>query len=209
MGHSAGQVLAPINTCPCVETCRISSRLVDSCLNKKGKSRAAHSSFSQHLQGPGCSPWTALLPRHTSVGWKASFIFSSVTFLMPCLQHRKAGLTPGARAADSGIPFTGGDTTRMAGDKQGGTGLQLTLCPQGWQWTLPWWICRLIGLQDYTSFPCVAVNPLVRCLTETFCPLSQEEISLQLGNLFPVKLSRRIRFPERACSCNKGLLPIF
>lgn len=43
---------------------------------------------------------------------------------------------------------------------------------------------------------CVVVNPLVRCLTETFCPLSQEEIFLQVANLFPVKLNRRIRFPE-------------
>lgn len=58
-------------------------------------------------------------------------------------------------------------------------------------------------------FPfCVIVSPLVRCLTETFSSFSQEEISLQLGNLFPVKLNRRIRFPERACGCNKGLLPI-
>lgn len=58
-------------------------------------------------------------------------------------------------------------------------------------------------------FPfCVIVSPLVRCLPETFSSFSQEEISLQLGNLFPVKLNRRIRFPERACGCNKGLLPI-
>lgn len=54
----------------------------------------------------------------------------------------------------------------------------------------------------------VVINSSVRCLVETFCPLSQEEVSLRLGNLFTVKLSRRIRFPERACSCNKGLLPI-
>lgn len=54
----------------------------------------------------------------------------------------------------------------------------------------------------------VVVSPLVRCLTETFSSLSQEEISLQLRNLFPVKLNRRIRFPERACGRNKGLLPI-
>lgn len=54
----------------------------------------------------------------------------------------------------------------------------------------------------------VVVSPLVRCLAETFSSLSQEEISFQLGNLFPVKLNRRIRFPERACGCNKGLLTI-
>lgn len=75
-----------------------------------------------------------------------------------------------------------------------------------WPWTFPGEFEGFFGTQDETSSP---LCPLVRCLAESFFSLSQEEISLQTGNLFPVKLNRRIRFPERACGCNKGLLPIY
>lgn len=117
---------------------------------REGKSRVAHTSFSQHLQGLWCSPWTAYSPPWQH-GWKASFILSSFTFLMPRLWHQKARLRPGGRTADSDIPFARGDSAKVVGDKQCRTGVQQTLHPERWWWTLHWWICRLTAIQDYTS----------------------------------------------------------
>lgn len=108
------------------------------------------------------------------------------------------------RAADSGILLAGGWQEISNAEQARGWPSAL----RGDSGLFPGEFAGLLEYKIMLLALCVAVNPLVRCFTLTFCPLSQEEISLQRGDLFPVKLNRRIRFPERACGCNKGLLPI-
>lgn len=143
-------------------------------------------------------------PCHSSVGWRASFNLSSSAFVTPGLQYRKAGLRTGVRAADSGILFGGGWQEISNAEQTCGWPSVL----RGDSGLFPGEFAGLLEYKIILLPLCVAVNPLVRCFTVTFCPLSQEEISLQPGDLFPVKLNRRIRFPERACGCNKGWLGI-